>query len=260
MCAFDYSLFWALSPSVFQSVPRGSTFESLSPILAQQGAEQLITVLKDLAATRQRSKPQAHSSTNKTVVASTPDRRATAPRIPKAAGEILFAIHTPETLYRIWASCKGFTPTFSTFDGQRILIHQLIHPLDAAERIAKADQPEAATHTTSTASTPASSSSSSTSHFPTFVESQQSVGLGGLFYEPRLNAIGLICASSTLEQPQVLYISEVQLAGKKNPVQAHTFASGYMDKRKVKKPEQRQGWKFTQSPMETTVDFFGPKL
>jgi hypothetical protein len=213
----------------------------MSPILAAQGAQQLISVLQRLSIARSNSQPQSQPD-NPTASTAVTDPRASAPRIPKAAGELLFAVHAPETLYRIWAACKGFTPSFTHFDGQRVIIHGLMHPQTALER---QKVPPSSTFTTAA------------SHFPSFAEAQQ-LGVGGLFFDPQLQSLGVVCASSSLDDPRVLYVTDLQLSGKKNPVSAATFASGYLDKRKMKKPDQSRSWKLTQSG--EVVDFFGSRL
>lgn len=184
---------------------------------------------------------------------------SSAPRIPKSAGQLLFGLHSPERLYRIWAGCAGFVPVWTTFHGERIAIQEIVHPQQATDRMRAADQAAQAAEAAGTPAQP------SPAHFPTFAEAQQ-LGVGGLFFEARLQSLGVICASSTLDDPRVLYVSQVQLAFKAAPVSALTFALGYLDKRKIK-ASLYSTWKFVSSeegpaggkPLHQ-IDFWGPKL
>ena len=254
----------------------------MSPVLAEQGARQLMAVLQNLGQARAQRRTQLRAPAAAATASATPAAVAAsgtavaspssavapatagvahspAPRIPKSAGQLLFGMHSPERLYRIWAGCAGFVPVWSTFHGERVAIQELVHPDEAAARMRAADEAEKAAAAAGTPLPPPPA------HFPTFTEAQQ-LGVGGLFFEPRLQSLGVICASSTLDDPRVLYVSQVQLAFKASPVSALTFALGYLDKRKIK-ASLHSSWKFVSSEEGpaggkslSEIDFWGPKL
>lgn len=175
-------------------------------------------------------------------------KRLLAPRIPKSAGELLFAMHPPERLYRVWAGLKGFTPSYTNFGNIRVNIHSLIEPSVADAKLKEAEL-KAATE---------KNRPSTTESFPTLEDAHQ-VGVGGIFYQPALNAIGVVCANSTVANPRVIYVTEVQLSGKKS-VSGQTFASGYLNKFKMKTPDAWKSWKFTQTIQQPEEDFFANRL
>jgi len=171
--------------------------------------------------------------------ASIPPLSLRAPRIPKSAGELRFDLHTPDELYRIYSALNGFTPLFTFFNlggskAERIRIVQAMHPMDVERR-----------HQTDRRRTSPSSSSS----FPSFKDAFTQ-GPGSLFYDDMTECIGVICrspsgssfsstSSSSSSSTSVsgvsvsdvaLFISHLQLASKPNPVDASTFARGYLDR------------------------------
>jgi methionyl-tRNA formyltransferase len=206
-------------------VPRDATFESLAPVLAKQGAQQLIDVLRNLPEKQRASKQQDLSTPSSPALV---DPRSSAPRIPKSGGSLPFLHASPETLWRIYAACKGFTTVYTRFRGVRMAVVEAIHPAEAAEKLAAAQQ------TTLT--------SASTEHFPSFSDAT-ALGAGAVFYEPRLAAIGVICASNTLATPSVFYLTRIHLSGKSSPVSAATFAAGYLDRRQKKNRGREGEWR-----------------
>lgn len=272
-----------------KALPESATYASISPVLAEQGVRQLEAVLRNLPKARSQARSQAETlaaapSQQPTPLATTPaateapisdavsavsappapaapaaPAASPAPRIPKSAGQLLFGLHSPERLHRIWASLYGFTPLWSTFHGERIAIQHMWSPAEAEAKLREArtlaEQKAQAGGTTE----------ASVAHFPSIAEAHN-LGVGGLFFEPALQCVGVVCAGSTLERPQVLYVSQVQLAFKAAPVSAATFAQGYLDKRRVRK-ELHDTWKFLSSEEGPAggkrlkeIDWWGPRL
>jgi hypothetical protein len=216
------------------------TYASLEPVLAEQGARQLVEVLRDLPRARKSARRQSDmvatqegsTTTTETAVVPASASPSLAPRIPKSAGQLLFSRHGPESLARIYAALQGFMPVWSTLHGERLSFTDILTPR----------QVEAAKHKASTQQQQMDTTNNDSAHLPTLAEAQ-ALGPGGLFYSPELQALGVICAGSTVEQPQVLYVRGLHYAGKARAVDARTFALGYLDKRRVKDPELRRAWK-----------------
>ena len=211
------------------NIPRDATFENLSPVLAEQGAKQLIDVLKNLPQKRRASQQQDFTIPPSPELI---DPRSSAPRIPKSAGELRFLRCTPELLWRVYSACKGFTPVYTQWMGARMVVVEVIHPSEAKERLTAAQQ--------STSTAPSSD------YFPSFADAT-ALGAGAVFYEQRLAAIGIICASNTLETPSVLYLTRIHLSGKPQSVPASTFASGYLDRRQKKNKGKDSEWRCVES-------------
>ena len=250
-------------------IPPDSTYKTLEPLLAQQGAKQLIQVLMDLKQTKeqavlQKSYSEFMHQAPSFLCSLLPRRasrtllsRALAPRLFAPSGCLDFSAFSSEQLHRIWRGLHGFLSTYTSFQGKRLNIHAVIHRnqvkywrngegtrygVRGEKRITPARQP---------------------AHFPSFEEAQRNVGEGGIFFHAASGLIGVVCkdteksapAASSSESsssssssssstssasasspndvfvPTAFYIATLQLECK-NIVPAATFMAGYCDKRK----------------------------
>jgi methionyl-tRNA formyltransferase len=237
-------------------LPSSTSYSSIAPVLAQQGARQLEQVLRNFAQSRSQARSQSNPPpADSTNAISAP---SSAPRIPKSAGQLLFSLDAPQRLFRIWAALEGFLPLYSTFHGERIAIQTVLHPDDAQQKLQHARENAAKLP-------PPTEGREHVNHFPT-IEEALKLGTGGLFYEPLIGAVGVICAGSTPTNPQVLYVTQLMVAFKSAPVSAETFARGYLDKRRIK-ADLHDTWRFLSTEEGPTggrplkeIDFWGPKL
>ena len=257
------------------------TFESMHDLLAEQGAKQLMQVLRNLEQARACRKEQTLLASSASASAAPtspaapsirsdassaalsfisptipPQVPSLAPRIPKHAGELLWGLHGPLLLCRISRALRGFTPVYTHFRGARIEVKGVLEPAEAQRRIREA---------AASKETPADFS-----FFPS-IDDAKELGVGGLFFHGGLRAIGVLCApatatattvpsspdvargpatitpsaSSPSDSLEVLYVTELHLANKPLSVSAETFAFGYLDKRVLTDPEAHwKQWRF----------------